>query len=159
MTSTGASIALGNDPGTRRLFTVSILARLPLATFSIGVLVHAQHLTGSYAAAGVVSGALAIAQGLGGPVLGRLVDRSGQTATLTASALVAAGSLVALAIAPADSPLSLLVLLAAVLGFATPPGRRLPADPALRCRPGQDRSARRVHSRRRRHGTKGPLRI
>lgn len=121
MTSTGASISLVKDPGTRRLFAVSILARLPLATFSIGVLVHAQHLTGSYAAAGVVSGALAIAQGLGGPVLGRLVDRSGQTATLTASALVAAGSLVTLAIAPADSPLGLLVLLAAMLGFATPP--------------------------------------
>ena len=48
----------------------------------IGLLVHAQHLTGSFAAAGLVSGVYAIALGVGGPLLGRLVDRRGQTAVL-----------------------------------------------------------------------------
>ncbi|MEV6489645.1 MFS transporter, partial [Actinoplanes sp. NPDC051633] len=71
------------------LFTTSVLARLPLATFSLGLLVHAEHLTGSYAAAGVVAGTLAIAQGGGGPLLGRLVDRRGQTLVLLASSLIA----------------------------------------------------------------------
>lgn len=141
MASTATSISLVRDLGSPAPFAVSVLARLPLATFSIGVLVHVQHLTGSYAAAGVASGALAIAQGLGGPVLGRLVDRNGQTATLVASTLVAAGSLMMLAVAPSDSSLGLLVLLAAVLGFATPPvgaclrtllAAAVPTGPALR---------------------------
>jgi len=39
----------------RRLLVISIVARLPLTTLSIGLLVHAQHLTGSFAAAGAVS--------------------------------------------------------------------------------------------------------
>ena len=55
----------------RRLFVISIVARLPLTMLSIGLLVHAQHLTGSFAAAGAVSGAYAVALGVGGPLLGR----------------------------------------------------------------------------------------
>ena len=69
--------------------SLSIVARLPLAMFSIGLLVHAQHLTGSFAAAGLVTAAYAVALGVGGPLLGRVVDRRGQTAVLLASAVVA----------------------------------------------------------------------
>jgi hypothetical protein len=57
-------------------FVTAVIARPPLATFTIGVLVHVQHPTGSYAAAG----ALAAAQGIGGPALGKLVDRTAGTA-------------------------------------------------------------------------------
>lgn len=103
------------------LFSTSVLARLPLATFGIGLLVHAHHLTGSYAAAGAVAGALAVAQGAGGPLLGRLVDRRGQTTVLLASALVAGGALLAAATLPVGTALLPLLLLAAVIGFATPP--------------------------------------
>ena len=53
---------------------------------SIGLLVHAQHLTGSFAAAGLVAGAYAVALGVGGPLLGRLVDRRGQTPVLLGDA-------------------------------------------------------------------------
>ena len=103
------------------LFTTSVLARLPLATFSIGVLVHVEHLTGSYAAAGVATGALAVAQGIGGPLLGRLVDRRGQTVVLLGSALTAATALGTIAAVPAGTPLAVLMLPAAVIGLATPP--------------------------------------
>src|SRR5262245_3364057 len=103
------------------LFSTSVLARLPLATFGIGLLVHAHHLTGSYAAAGAVSGALAIAQGAGGPLLGRLVDRRGQTSVLLASALLSGAALTLLGLLPVGTPLLPLLLLAAVIGFATPP--------------------------------------
>lgn len=103
------------------LFSTSVVARLPLATFSIGLLVHAEHLTGSYAAAGAACGALAIAQGTGGPLLGRLVDRRGQTVVLLGSALVAAAALATLAALPVGTALPLLLALAAIIGFATPP--------------------------------------
>ncbi len=103
------------------LFSTSVIARLPLATFSIGLLVHVEHRTGSYAAAGAVVGALAVAQGVGGPLLGRLVDRRGQTLVLLTSALIAGAALAAVAAAPAGTPLPVLLALAAIIGFATPP--------------------------------------
>ena len=57
----------------------SIVARLPLEMLSIGLLLHARHLTGSFAAAGVVEAAFAISLGIGAPLIGRAVDQSGQT--------------------------------------------------------------------------------
>lgn len=103
------------------LFTTSVLARLPLAAFSIGVLVHAEHLTGSYAKAGAAAGVLAVAQGAGGPLLGRLVDRRGQTVVLGVSTLVAGGALAGLGLLPAGAGLPVVLLLAALIGLATPP--------------------------------------
>jgi MFS family permease len=106
---------------TSPAFVASILARLPLAMLTIGMLVHVEHVTGSFAAAGLVSGTLAVAQGAGGPALGRLVDRRGQTAVLLAAALVSGAALVATAALPADAPLTTLIALATVIGLATPP--------------------------------------
>ena len=68
-----------SSPGALRILAISIVARLPLAMLGIALLVHVVHLTGSYAAAGIVSGANAVALGVGGPLLGKLVDRRGQT--------------------------------------------------------------------------------
>jgi MFS family permease len=106
---------------TSPAFAASILARLPLAMLTIGMLVHVQHVTGSFAAAGLVSGTLAVAQGAGGPALGRLVDRRGQTAVLLGGALVSGAGLIAIAALPAGAPLTALIALAALIGFATPP--------------------------------------
>jgi predicted MFS family arabinose efflux permease len=106
---------------TTSLFATAVVARLPLATFTIGVLVHVQHLTGSYAAAGAASGVLAIAQGVGGPALGRLADRRGQTVVLIGAAAVAAAALGVLAVLPAGMSLGVVLALSAALGAATPP--------------------------------------
>lgn len=59
------------------LVALSVLARLPLAMFSISLLIYAHHLTGSFAVAGLASGAYVIGRGVSSPVLGRLVDRHG----------------------------------------------------------------------------------
>jgi predicted MFS family arabinose efflux permease len=127
----------------RRLFAVSTVARLPVAMLSIGLLVHAEHLTGSFAAAGAVTGAYAVAVGIGGPLLGRRVDRDGQTAVLTGSATVAAALLAALALLPAGASLPVLLALAAGTGLASPPvGACLRTIlPALLPDPGALRSA------------------
>jgi MFS family permease len=113
--------SIASTPGALRLFLVSVVARLPLAMVSIGLLIHAEHLTGSFAAAGVVAGALAMSQAVGSPLLGRLVDRRGQTTVLLAGGLVAASALAALAGLPAGTAVGALVALAAALGLATPP--------------------------------------
>src|SRR5919202_826000 len=95
--------AFRTSPGALRLLAWSLVARLPLTMIGIGLLVHAQRLTGSFAVAGLVYGAYAVATGAGGPALGRLADRRGQLAVLAPSA----GAGVA--------------LLAAAVGLATPP--------------------------------------
>jgi hypothetical protein len=105
----------------RPLLALSVLARLPLAMLSIGWLVHVEHLTGSYAMAGLVAGTLAIAQGVGGPLLGRIADRRGQTAVLMASAVVAGTALTGGALLPASTPAPVLLGVAAVVGAAIPP--------------------------------------
>ena len=100
---------------------VSVVARLPMAMLSIGLLVHTEHLTGSLAAAGIVAGAFALSLGVGGPLLGRLVDRRGQTTVLIAGALVAGSALLVTAVLPVGAPLAALVALAAALGLSAPP--------------------------------------
>ena len=113
--------AISSAPGARRLLVISIVARLPLVMLSIGLLVHAEHLTGSFAAAGAVTGVYAVALAIGGPLLGRLVDRRGQRLVLLASAGAAALLLVAVAALPAGAPLAVLLVLAGGIGLATPP--------------------------------------
>jgi predicted MFS family arabinose efflux permease len=113
--------AVASTPGALRLFALSIVARLPLTMLSIGLLVHARHLTGSFAAAGLVTGAYGVALGVGGPLLGQLVDRRGQAAVLVGSAAVAMPLLGATAALPVGAPVAVIVALAAGIGLATPP--------------------------------------
>lgn len=108
-------------PGAAGLLGSSILARLPLAMLGIALLVHAQRLTGSFAVAGVVSGAYAISGALAAPLLGRLVDRCGQTVVLVCGATVTALVLGTTALLPSSTPPLLLIVLAAATGVATPP--------------------------------------
>jgi MFS family permease len=120
-TRTAGIRAVAATPGALRLFAASLAGRLPLPFLSIGLLVHTHELTGSFADAGVVTGVYAVAVGLGGPPLGRLVDRRGQTTVLVASAALAALLLLVVAVLPAGAPLPVLLALAAAVGFVTPP--------------------------------------
>jgi MFS family permease len=113
--------ALASTPGALRLFAISVVARLPLAMLGIGLLLHAKHLTGSFAAAGLVDGSYAASLAVGGPLLGRLVDRGGQTRVLAAAAAAATAALAALATRPAGTSVMTLAILAMSLGLATPP--------------------------------------
>ena len=113
--------AISSTPGARRLLFISVAARLPLTMLGIGLLVHAEQLSGSFAAAGIVAAAYAVSLGVGGPLLGALVDRRGQTFVLSASAIAAALVLTTLALLPVGTPLPLLVALTLLAGFATPP--------------------------------------
>lgn len=113
--------AIRSTPGALRLLVASVAARLALPMLGVGLLVHARHLTGSFAVAGAVTGAYAVAEGVGAPALGRLVDRRGQTAVLLGSAGAAAVLLAVMAVLPVGAAPALLVVLAAGIGLATPP--------------------------------------
>ena len=113
--------ALSATPGTLRLLGLSILGQLPLTAFSIILLLQTQHLTGSFATGGVVTGVYAVSVGAGGPVLGQLIDRRGQTLILIASVMTAALALWTTALLPAHTPAGAIVAIAAIAGVATPP--------------------------------------
>jgi MFS family permease len=141
--------SIASFAGARGLFATSIIARLPLAMLSIGLVVHVQRLTGSFAAAGVVTGVYAIGEGVGAPLLGQLVDRRGQTLVLLASASASAALLVAIAVLPTGAPLALLVALAAGIGVATPRSAPACVPNSQPCYPIPTPSARPTRSKRR----------
>ncbi|MFE3270754.1 MFS transporter [Streptomyces sp. NPDC059215] len=68
--------------GAAAFFLPAALGRVGIAMTGIGIvwLVHAR--TGSYAAAGLVTGGFAVADAVAGPQIGRLVDRFGQARVL-----------------------------------------------------------------------------
>ena len=75
---------------------------------------------GSYAIAGLAVSAATLGTSFGSPVLGRLIDRQGQTLVLVLSMLIQVASLLALAVlAPAGG--FLLFGLCVVYGFSNPP--------------------------------------
>jgi Major Facilitator Superfamily len=113
--------SIATTPGALRILAGSVVARLPLTMIGIGLLVHVQHLTGSFGDAGIVDGAYGLALGVGGPPLGRLADRRGQTGVLVATSAASAVLLVGLAALPIGAPVLCQVALAALLGLVTPP--------------------------------------
>jgi MFS family permease len=108
-------------PAVARLFATSILARVPLATIGIVLILRTRELTGSYAAGGAAAAAFALASGCSQPLLARLVDRGGQARVLLPGALVTAAALAVFALLPAGTPLPAIMATTLVAGLATPP--------------------------------------
>lgn len=110
-------------------FVVAFIARLPVAMNVVGVLTLVSVVRG-IADAGLVSAALGIAAGVGGPIIGMFADRFGQRPALYISAVVHAALLVALVVVVhADAPLAVLVAVAVGAGASIPP-----ASPLARAR-------------------------
>ncbi len=83
-------------PGAAAFFFTAAVGRVGIAMTSLGIvwLVHAR--TGSYGAAGLVTGGFAVAEAAAGPQLARLVDRFGQTRVLPPVLLAHAGAVATL---------------------------------------------------------------
>ncbi|RIV36825.1 MFS transporter [Micromonospora radicis] len=65
-------------PGLRSLLLVAVLARVPLTATGVTLTFYVvQDLGRGYGAAGLVGAAITVGAAVGGPVLGRLVDRRG----------------------------------------------------------------------------------
>jgi len=115
----GELLSIGD---VRRVVSWGLIGRLPLGMSALALVLLVRGEGGSYAAAGVVSAAFALASGAGAPVGGRLVDRHRATVILTGYAAAFGLALLALAaLAHAGAPLATLIGAAAVAGFAAPP--------------------------------------
>ncbi len=104
-----------------RAFVMMVIARLPMGAVALVLILRTREVTGSYAAGGLVAAANALGHGVGGPLLGRLVDRRGQTGVLFAAATVHATALVSFALLPEGTPLAFAIACAFAAGAATPP--------------------------------------
>lgn len=103
------------------LLLATFLARLPISMTLIGLLTLVTVTTGSVAAAGLVSGAFALGEAVGGPVIARFADRHGQRLPVLVTALVDTALIAVLVAAVvADAPLPVLVVLAALGGLCLP---------------------------------------
>lgn len=109
-------------PHAPALVVGSLLGRLPYGMSSLCLVLYLVAQTGSFVAAGAVAAVAALAAALSAPLLGRVIDRRGQTTVLLASAAVHTAGLVAIvAIGRADAPVVVLAVVAVVTGAATPP--------------------------------------
>ncbi len=108
-------------PGALRFSTTGFLARLPVAMVGLGIVLLVSGMTGSYAAAGVLSAAFQLPAALGAVVTSRWVDRLGQSRLLPWLAIVNAAFLVAfVASVEAAAPLLVQGVLVACAGLAQP---------------------------------------
>lgn len=137
--------AILTSPHVPRLLSASLIGRLPTGMAALAILLTVRAHGGSYSLAGTLSALYAVAAAAGGPLQGRLIDRTRQPPTLLGAALVSAAAFVGLAgIDPAALPV-LAGVLAIVAGAATPqlePCLRVLWSPVL----GDDRAVHKAYS-------------
>lgn len=109
-------------PGIPRVITAAFTAYLLSGMMNLSLLLAAQRITGSFAAAGLVAGAYAGALAFAAPFWGRLVDRKGPSGPLL-WAVGAQATMVAVFVVAGTSTSSTVVLLVAagLTGACTPP--------------------------------------
>lgn len=100
---------------------VALLGRLPSAMSQIGALLLVSSTTGSLAAGGATAATLALGQAVGGPVVGRLADRTGHRRVGVVLAVLQALAIVALvALAGAGAALPAVLAAALLVGLTVP---------------------------------------
>jgi MFS family permease len=108
-------------PSVTRLLSSAVVGRMPTAMAGLAIVLLVRAHGGSYAVAGMVAGAYSVALALTSPLLGRLVDRVGQTRVLAGCAVVSALGFGTLAAVGGSVPPVVLAGLAALTGAAIPP--------------------------------------
>ncbi|WP_030458059.1 MFS transporter [Kitasatospora sp. NRRL B-11411] len=117
--------ALLRAPHVTRLLLGTLLGRLPAGMTALVIALALREAGAPYSRIGLATAAYAIAAAVGGPVLGRLVDLTGQPRVLLASAALAGTGYALLALAPGSA-------LAAPLGAAVAGLCMPPLEPCLR---------------------------
>jgi MFS family permease len=77
----------------------AVIDRIPIAGMSLAMILLVRAETGSFAVAGIVQAAFAIATGISLPIQGRLIDRLGQTGVLSAALVLNPLALIGLILA------------------------------------------------------------
>ena len=110
-----------SQPDIGILIAATTLTRVPFAINSLAVLLFVREVTGSFATAGLVTGAAALGAAFGAPVVSRLVDRRGARILTPVACGHALALLVLVALGEADAPAGVLAGVAAIAGVCFPP--------------------------------------
>jgi MFS family permease len=109
-------------PDVARLFAMAVIARMPIGTISLSMLLHVRALTGSFAAAGLAVGTYLGASAATAPVIGRWIDRRGARGALLATGIVSPAALFVIWLASSiGMPPAGIYVAAAVAGAFAPP--------------------------------------
>jgi MFS family permease len=117
----GAYARLFKVPHVGLLLAATTVARLPIGINGLAVVLFVREISGSFAAAGLVAGALGLGTAIGAPLAARLVDRRGPGMLFYLALAHAAALLVLLTLGLADAPGVTLVAAALWAGAAFPP--------------------------------------
>lgn len=117
----GGIRAVARSPGAPSLVLSSLIGAVAAGAIGLLLVLHVRELGGSYTFAGVVAGSYTTGLALSAPLVGRAVDRLGQTLVLGVGMVVTAASMLALAALPASAPDALLPVLAVAGGLVHPP--------------------------------------
>ncbi len=121
MTVPSSYRALLRTPGAAAFFTPTAFGRIGIAMTGLSIVWLIRAATGSYATAGLVTGAFAVADALAGPQVGRLIDRFGQGRVLLPATLAHAAAVAALVLsADNHAPGWLLAVAGALVGATLP---------------------------------------
>ncbi|MFG2331957.1 MFS transporter [Streptomyces sp. NPDC048604] len=116
----GGYLDILRAPHAARLLAGTLVGRLPNGTGPVAIVLFARSEGGSYSLAGGLAAAYGLANAVGQPLLGRLVDLKGQPRVQLPAAVVSALGMVLLAVAGID-PLALAYAAVVVAGLFTPP--------------------------------------
>src|SRR4029450_8654993 len=108
-------------PSVTRLLLSAVVGRMPTGMAGPAIVLPVREAGGSYALAGMVAGAYSAALAVTSPLLGRLVDRVGQTRVLAGCAVASAPSFAPRAAAGRGASPVVLAGLAAIAGASIPP--------------------------------------
>lgn len=109
-------------PDVTRLLVMAVLARMPLGTVTLAMLLHVRALTGSFAAAGAAVGVYLGASAATAPLIGRWIDRRGPRTPLAITGIACPAALLILWLGgPLALPTRILWLVAGVAGAFAPP--------------------------------------
>jgi predicted MFS family arabinose efflux permease len=108
-------------PGVALIVLATLIGRLPIGISGLAILLYVREVTGSFGAAGIATGALALGSALGAPLQGRVVDRRGVGMLLPLATVHALGLLAVWAAGSLEAPAGVLAGLSLLTGAAMPP--------------------------------------
>jgi predicted MFS family arabinose efflux permease len=99
----------------------TVIGRLPIGISGLAILLYVEEVSGSFAAAGVCAGALALGSAVGAPLQGRLVDWRGEGALMPLAMAHAAGLVLVWVLGAADAGPAAIAVASFAAGAAIPP--------------------------------------
>lgn len=106
-------------PGVGRIIAAQLTARFPNGMTSLAILLHVEHVTGSYGAAGLVLAAASVGQAVSGPVTSRWMGMWGMRKVITLTMVICAVALTMIALV--ETVLPSYIALGLLAGLSTPP--------------------------------------